>query len=161
MARIVCATRAGEGSRAVQMAAIARSLKTGQQLDFLYVIDPSSLGTVEETLSEAVQAELTWMGKTLLRVAEKRADAAGVRAELVIRQGGVRDEICNYVMESHAGLLLIGAPRGTSATVFGDEEIEHFAVSIHQTTGVPVEIIRPEAVEDAALRHSTTQSNSI
>ena len=47
---IVCATRGGEGSRAVQMAAIRRARATGSKLIFLYVTDPHSLGDYDETL---------------------------------------------------------------------------------------------------------------
>lgn len=146
MSSIVCATRAGEGSRAVQLAAIERARRPNQELVFLYIIDSNSLGEVEEMIRESLRLELMWMGKTLLRIAEKRADEGNIKAALVIREGTVRDEICSFVIESGAQLLLLGAPRGTSANIFGDDEIERFAGSIHQTTGVPVEIIRPEAV---------------
>ncbi|MEZ4518447.1 MAG: universal stress protein [Chloroflexota bacterium] len=146
MSKIVCATRAGEGSRAVQLAAIERAREPGQQLTFLYVIDPDSLADVDEMIREHLRSELMWMGKTLLRIAEKRASEANLPAELIIREGSVRDEICNFVTETGAVLLLLGAPRETTANIFGDDEIENFAQYIHETTDVPVEIIRPESM---------------
>ncbi len=153
MTSIVCATRAGEGSRAVQMTAINRAKAEGQTLTFLYVIDPASLGEVDAMLWEPLRQELIWMGKTLLHIAEKRADDADLKAQIVIREGTVRDEICTFVTETNAKLLLLGAPRGTSANIFGDDEIEVFARSIHDTTGVPVEIIRPETVTESVAIH--------
>lgn len=149
MSNVVCATRAGEGSRAVQLAAIDYAAQPGKELTFLYVIDLSSLGEVDDIIREALRQELIWMGKSLLRIAEKRAAEAGLPAKLVIREGGVRDEICDFVTETRAELLLLGAPRGTSTNVFGDDEIESFAGSIQATTGVPVRIVRPAPVAGA------------
>lgn len=145
MGCIVCATRGGEGSRAVQMAAIERAKATASQLIFLYVTDPYSLGPIEDVLITAVREELSWMGNTLLRVAQQRAAIADVEARIVVRTGDVREEIGRFLHESHANLLLLGAPRGTTANVFGDDAVEQFAMGIQGTTGITVEVIRPES----------------
>lgn len=145
MSGIVCATRGGEGSRAVQDAAIRRAKAEERPLIFLYIADPNSLDDdVDVGLRTAVLAELTWMGETLLRMAQRRADAAYLASEVRIRQGAVRQEICRFLQEHDIGLLMLGAPRGTTANVFGDDAIERFAVSIQQDTNVPVEIVRPD-----------------
>ena len=144
MSRIVCATRGGEGSRAVQMVAVRRAKESGQPLTFLFVTDPASLGAVDEMLIPALREELHWMGQTLLSIAHQRALLAGLEAEVVIRVGKVEAEIGRYLHESGANLLLLGAPRGTTANVFGDDAIEKFADSLQKATNVPVEVIRPE-----------------
>ncbi len=144
---IVCATRGGEGSRAVQLAAIERAKETGHRLVFLYVVSYDSVGEVDKTLETAVREELIWMGKALLNSAQKRAEMGGVKSQLVIREGRVRDEICNYLAEEHAGLLMLGTPRGTTTNVFGDDLVELFAESISESTGIPVEIVRPETLK--------------
>lgn len=144
--KIICATRGGEGSRRVQEMAVSKALAEGKQLIFLYVSDPGSVNQVDETMLPAIRAELHWMGQTLLRIAEKRAHDAGLEADLILREGNVREEISEFVMESRADLLLLGAPRGTTANVFGDEEIEAFASSIQKATGVAVQIVRPAPI---------------
>jgi nucleotide-binding universal stress UspA family protein len=146
MSNIVCATRAGEGSRAVQMAAIDHARGPDKRLTFLYIIDATSLGEVDDMIAAALREEMMWMGKTLLRIAERRAAEAKLTVSLVIREGAVRDEICQFVTEARAELLLLGAPRESTANIFGDDEIETFAGSIQATTGVPVKIVRPEAI---------------
>ncbi|MEZ4646992.1 MAG: universal stress protein [Chloroflexota bacterium] len=143
MGCIVCATRGGEGSRAVQLAAIERSKAGKQPLIFLYVTDPSTIRDADESLLPAIQMELDWMGSTLLRIAQQRASHAGIKAKLEIRHGDVREEIGRFLGETHAEVLLLGAPRGTSANVFGDDAVEQFAIAIEDKTGVPVEVIRP------------------
>jgi nucleotide-binding universal stress UspA family protein len=156
MSNIVCATRAGEGSRAVQMAAIDHARGPDKQLTFLYIIDVTSLGEVDDMIAAALREEMMWMGKTLLRIAERRAADANLTVSLVIREGAVRDEICQFVTEARAELLLLGAPRDSTANIFGDDEIETFAGSIQATTGVPVKIVRPESIatRTAAKPHS-------
>jgi len=141
---IVCATRGGEGSRAVQKAAIERAKESGNPLVFLYITDPRSLGDYDESLVPYVREELEWMGETLLRTAKRRADAAQLHSELRVRQGNVREVICRFIEDNRASLLLLGAPRGTTANVFGDDAVEKFAKEIKDITGINVEVIRPE-----------------
>lgn len=143
MSKIVCATRGGEGSRAVQLAAIKRAKASGKPLVFLYVASPDSLLDFAPSMIPAVEEELIWMGKALLHIAKQRANAAALTTTIAIRTGNVREEICRYLIESEADLLLLGAPRGTTANVFGDDAVETFAEELHEQSGVKVEIVRP------------------
>jgi nucleotide-binding universal stress UspA family protein len=150
MGSIVCATRGGEGSRAAQMIAIERAKASKKRLLFLYIVDPHSLDDdIDESLKSALLSELNWMGETLLRIAQKRADVAYLGSEVRIREGKVRDEIARFVQETDAELLVLGAPRGTTANVFGDDAIERLANGIQQQSGVKVEIARPDYVNKA------------
>lgn len=146
MSKIVCATRGGEGSRAVQIAAIEMAKQNNKSLVFLFVTDTQNVGQVDAILKPAIYEELNWMGNTLLRIAKQRASAAHIQAEVVIKAGDVQEEISRFLRQSQAELLLLGAPRGTTANVFGDDAIEQFALSIQEMTGIPVQIIRPEHV---------------
>lgn len=146
MKTIVCATRGGAGSRAVREKAIECASQRDMKLVFLFVIDISSLDEADEKLRPAVRDELAWLGLALLRIAQERAHAADIDSEIVIREGLVRDEICRFLEERSAEMLLIGAPRGTTAAVFGDDKVEQFATDIERSTGVPVEIVRPRKV---------------
>ncbi|MCP4421500.1 MAG: universal stress protein [Chloroflexi bacterium] len=147
MGSIVCATRGGEGSRAAQILAIERAKAAKKPLLFLYVVDPNSLDDdIEKSLKDALLAELNWMGETLLRIAQKRADAAYLGSEVKIRRGNVRNEIVRFLQDIGADLLVLGAPRGTTANVFGDDAIERLADGIKQEANVSVEIARPDYV---------------
>ena len=143
MGSIVCATRGGAGSRTVQQAAITYARERSTDLVFLFVVDTYSLQNEEDELIRAVCKELVFLGQTLLRIAKKRAANYQVTADIVIREGEVKEEISKFIDERSAELLLLGAPRGTTDTTFGDDVIEQFAEAIHRDTGVEVEIIRP------------------
>jgi nucleotide-binding universal stress UspA family protein len=134
--------RGGEGSRNVQLAAIERARAGGEPLIFVYVVSPSSLGHFDQVLGNDVREELTFMGKTLLRIAQSRARRSGIDAEMVVLEGDVEVEIDRYVQECDAGLLLVGAPRGENAHVFPEDSVIAFAHRVEQTTGVPVEVVR-------------------
>ena len=146
MGNVVCATRGGEGSRAAQEVAIRYAQENQHDLIFMYVVDFKTLDEFDDSLLPAVREELTWLGQSLLRIAGNRAEQAGVTAEIIIREGDVRLVIEEYLQESQADLLILGAPRGTTANVFGDDAIEQFAQRIEEDTGVRAEIARPEAV---------------
>lgn len=147
MGCIVCATRGGEGSRAVQLAAIEQAKKTGKDLVFLFVADTTMREHIEENLQTAVRDELVWMGNAMLHIARLRAGARHIDVQLKVRVGEVREAIEQFLQDSQADLLLLGAPRGTTATIFGDDAIEQFARTIQQDTGIQVDVIRPEEVE--------------
>lgn len=144
MGCIVCATRGGQGSRAAQLRAIELAKEQESKLVFLYVVDVHVIGEYEEVLASAIRAEFHWLGRALLRVAQQRAEQSDVDAEIVIRDGEVKEEIERFLQETQASLLLLGAPRETSTYVFGDDAIEQFAETIEGDTGVPVEVVRPE-----------------
>jgi hypothetical protein len=144
MNEVVCATRGGEASRAVQMAAIEQAKASGSPLVFLYVVSPDAVKDVEPRLKDAVIEELIWLGKVVLKVAEDRAEREGMKARKVIRQGDVLQEICSYLTEKQARLLLLGAPRSATTSVFGDDPVERLASSIHGNTGVDVAVVRPD-----------------
>ena len=144
MNSIVCATRAGEGSRAVQQAAITLAKKTGQQLVFLYIVESRIYEALEVPMRPIVRAELYWLAKTLLRIAGNRAKAADLHPSLIIREGNVQDEISAVVKNVGASCLMLGAPRHRKANTFDEEAIIDFAKSIQQATGITVQIEWPK-----------------
>ncbi|MCB0027738.1 MAG: universal stress protein [Anaerolineales bacterium] len=146
MSGIVCALRGGQGSLAVRQRAIQRARERHLPLTFLSIIDLKPFAQVDEMMLPALASELAWMTEVLARLAMQQAQQQGVEAHIMIRKGDVATEINRFLRESEANLLLLGAPRGTTANVFGDDAVEQFAVSIQNETGVPVEIARPEQI---------------
>jgi nucleotide-binding universal stress UspA family protein len=144
MGCIICATRGGAGSRAVQEKAIEYARERECTLIFLYVVDVTNLDEADEKLIPAVREELYWVGQTLLRIAQRRAESQQVTSEIIVREGQVQVEIIRLVGERSAETLLMGAPRGTTVSSFGDDFVEQLAQEISEKTGVSVEIVRPE-----------------
>lgn len=147
MGIIVCATRGGEGSRIAQLLAVRQAKQRDSALVFLYIVDTNVAEDHDESLNPALEAELSWLGRVLLGVAQDRAARLGKEASTEVRTGRVHEEIVKYLKAHDVDLLILGAPRGTSRNTFGDDAIERFADHINQETGVTVRIARPEEQE--------------
>lgn len=143
---VICATRGGEGSWAAQNAAIQHAQEHETMVVFLYVVSPQVEAEGNDALLPAVRDELTWLGRTLLELGKKRAIVAGVSAETATLEGNVQQQITAYIRERKATHLFLGAPRGTTSNVFGDDEIEKFALEIAGGSGIHVEVVRPESI---------------
>lgn len=141
---IVCATRGGEASRAVQQQAIAYALKEDESLMFLFVADETQYGAIGGGLRSAFKAELLWMAETLMTLLQKRGRSAGIGTNYRILEGNVKEQIVAYLREQRPELLFVGAPRGTTSDIIGDDEIEQFALEIEKETGVKVIVARPD-----------------
>ena len=84
MGKILCPTRGGEASYRTQDAAIVLAKEQGKQLVFLYVVDTHFLDRTERAVRpDVVMEEMTRMGEFLLIMAQERAQAHGIQAELV------------------------------------------------------------------------------
>ena len=57
---------------------------------------------------------------------------------MAIREGVVQVESGRFLQESNAEVLILGAPRGLGANVFGDDIVEQFAQTIQDDTGIDV-----------------------
>jgi nucleotide-binding universal stress UspA family protein len=144
MGHIVCAIRGGQGSLAVRQLAIHRARERQAPLTFLSIVDTTSLLEPGSKLEAAVHEELRWTVSVLVRIASQHAALEHVKADTAVRDGPVREAIVNFLKEVDADLLLLGAPRGTTANLIGDDAIERFAHALAEETGVTVEVARPE-----------------
>lgn len=126
--------------------AIELARERESKLTFLSVVDAKSLLARSTKLEESARGELRWVVDVLLRIAVQHAAREQVEATQELREGPVADTIMDFVHEMDADLLILGAPRGTTANVFGDDAIENFARNIQEKTGIDVRIARPEMV---------------
>ncbi len=156
MPDIICAIRAGEGSRAVQNAAISAAQRRNGGLVFLYVIDHRILEVSDDSVRPSVRSELYWMGRTLVRIAVARAQAAGLRdACWAIREGDVGEEIARAVVENGAQVLFMGASR--QAASGRPNSAASLADRLRTTTGVAVDVVlaREQGQHGACPNHGS------
>lgn len=142
---IICATRGGEGSRAAQQAAVEHARAADGQLQFVYVVDDSQIAGIDNVLRPALRKELLWIGRALVELAARRGRLAGVSAEIIVLEGSLREQLIAYLRENNAQTMYVGAPRGTNSNIFGDDEVEQFALIVERESGAKVEVVRPDA----------------
>jgi nucleotide-binding universal stress UspA family protein len=142
MKPIVCATRGGEACRRTQERAIDLAKQRDAELIFLFVADPTDVGPVDESLVEALKGEIERLGRALLRTAQGRAQKQGLTAQAVVLHGPVEQSIKDYLRQTKAGALVIGAPRtGAAPQAFTREGIQRFAQAVRQETDVEVVVV--------------------
>lgn len=145
MGLIVCATRSGHSSRLAQDKAIALAKERGEDLVFLYVVDPNVLAHTSYTRPREIAHDLYRMGEFILAMAQEYAANQGVCASGEIRFGEVRQEIKRFVEEKKASLLVLGRPgEDILRRLFSPSDIEDFAAEVEKETGVPVILAGPE-----------------
>ena len=142
MRPIVCTTRGGQASRRTQERAIALAKETGAELIFLYVADPSFAEFKDEVRTAALCDELTRLGRSLLCMAESRAERQAAKAQSVAMCGPVWQTIEEYLRQVNAGTLVIGAPQ-TGATLRPLEpgDMDRFIDRVRETTDIDVVLV--------------------
>lgn len=142
MGPIVCATRGGEASLRTQEKAIELAQERGCELVFLYIVDPSFAGDIEEAMLATLTDELRRLGKCLLRLAQTRAREHGQAARTAIRRGRIQQTITAFLQEVEASVLVIGSPQpGAGPQAFDRERLSGFAAAVQQATGVEVVVV--------------------
>jgi nucleotide-binding universal stress UspA family protein len=142
MGPIICATRGGEASHRTQDRAIALAKERNTELIFLCVVDASFAGPLDERLAVALDDELKRLGRSLLNIAETRAQEQGVSARTVCISGPVWESIEEFFQETNDGTLVIGSSRPSAMDqAFGSGDVAKFAETLRQTVGIEVIIV--------------------
>lgn len=142
MGPIICATRGGEASHRTQERAIALAKERNTELIFLCVVDASFAGPLDERLAAALDDELRRLGRSLLNIAEMRAQEQGVSARTVCISGLVWESIEGFLQEINANTLVIGSSRSSAIDqAFGSGDVAEFAELLRQTVGVEVIVV--------------------
>jgi len=137
---LVCATNAGEDSRAVHIAAFQRADEAGIPVAFFHVIGGSDYAEQPERMREAIREEMNWLLHALVAVARERSGVAEVEASVVLRTGDPRIEILAYLTEADAGGLLIGVPRDGDTSIFSGHSFDEFVTEV-EALNVRVELV--------------------
>jgi nucleotide-binding universal stress UspA family protein len=137
MSLIVCATGNGDRSRSVQARAVEAARRQQKRLVFVHVVDVEQLAELDESLKEAAQAELVWLGSAIMRLAQDRAQRLGVHAESVVLYGNVCSALEEFLTHQPVDLLLMG--EASNATLLS------FARHVQDDLGIPVQLVVEQA----------------
>lgn len=140
MGKILCATRGGQASYRTQDAAIALAKELGNELVFLYVADYHFLDKTAAPIVVDVENEVVKMGEFLLLMAQERAAAQGITAQVIVRQGRLRAELVAAAKELGADMIVLGRPLDREA-IFDDVALQALATSLQKITGAEVRIL--------------------
>jgi nucleotide-binding universal stress UspA family protein len=133
MSAIVCATGNGNLSRHVQARAVEIARRQQQRLVFVHVVDVSQWAELDESLHDAAQAELGWLGAAVLRLAQDRAQRRGVQADSVVLYGPICATLERFLIQQAVDLLLMGEATDTTLIAF--------ARHVQDDLGIPVQLV--------------------
>ena len=111
MSGIVCAVRGGPASQPTVSRSIALAGETGLPLYFLYVVNLEFLDHTASSRTHTISKEMAEMGEFILMAAQAKAEAQGVQAQGVVRNGVVAEEIAELCHQINADYLVIGQPQ--------------------------------------------------
>lgn len=111
MSGIVCAVRGGPASQPTVSRSIALAAETGLPLYFLYVVNLEFLDHTASSRTHTISKEMAEMGEFILMAAQAKAEAQGVQAQGVVRNGVVAEEIAELCHQINADYLVIGQPQ--------------------------------------------------
>jgi len=142
MGSIVCATRGGEASRRTQQRAIILAKERDADLVFLCVVDPGFVEPSDERLQGALEDELKRLGRSLLCIAQVRAEELGVETRTEVRCGPVLENLVEYLRHGDAETLVIGAPqKERKVDALDPKDVERLAENIRESVGVEVILV--------------------
>jgi nucleotide-binding universal stress UspA family protein len=148
MSGIICAVRGGPDSQSTIQEAISLALEVDLPLYFLYIVNLDFLSHTQVSKTHTISDQLHHMGEFILLTAQEQAAARGVKAEQVIRQGNVREEIVKISQELEANYIVLGMPVGeTEKNVFMLERIREFGESLEQESGASVLLVGSKTEE--------------
>jgi len=145
MSGIVCAVRGGPDSLPTIKRAIELAKETDLPLVFLYIVNLEFLEHTASSRTHTISKEMAEMGEFILLMAQSRAEAQGIKAEGIIRQGHVAEEISELCHEVNASYLVIGQPKFEKEdNVFTQARHEEFIQRVEMQTGAKVVLPKDE-----------------
>jgi len=110
MSGIVCAIRGGPASQPTIERAISLAKETELPLYFIYVVNLDFLMHTQSSRTHSIEKDLHHMGEFILLTVQSKAEAEGVLAEGIVRQGSVGEQIISAAKELEANYVVLGTP---------------------------------------------------
>ncbi|MBC7260257.1 MAG: universal stress protein, partial [Chloroflexi bacterium] len=137
-----CAIRGGPESQASIQRAIRLARETSEPLHFVYVVNLEFLTLTNIGQAHLVAEELRQMGEFILLMAQSKAEAQGVPAQIEIRQGDVLEQVFALCQELDASYVVLGRSKGHGDAISTDH-LERFTGRIGLYTKAKVVLADP------------------
>jgi nucleotide-binding universal stress UspA family protein len=135
MSGVICAIRGGPHSLPTIDRAISLAKENACPLHFLYVVNIEFLSRTSLSRTHTVTEEIRQMGDFIVLAAQTRAEAQGVTARGVVREGKVLDEIVELCHETGSTYVVVGRPQAKrEENIFNHELLQKFSQRIEKET---------------------------
>jgi len=144
MPGIVCAIRGGPASQPTINKSINLAIENILPLHFLYVVNLEFLSHSASSRVQLISKEMQQMGEFILLSACNEARQQGVKAEGIVRQGSIWNEILKLCREIEADFLVMGRPKEGEESLATQEQNNKFRLRIEESTQTKVILVRRE-----------------
>lgn len=142
---IICAVRGRPESRDTVTHAIDLALETGAKLTFFHVLTAEFVEHALVGPLSVIYHELRQISEFMMMILCDRAQRRGVTdVDYVIREGDLRKQVHQVVVETGADVLVLGAPtRSPGRNIFSRAQIESFVAELQEAANVEVILVEP------------------
>jgi nucleotide-binding universal stress UspA family protein len=137
---IVCATRAGEHSRAVHDTAIRMAVADDQPVTFVHVLDGEEYLGHNPSMQAAIRDEARWLISSLASMAAQHAGATNASTSIEIREGDPLEQIAAATRTEGVRSLVIGEPQAVERSAFIAPDFSAFTESL-TAAGIDVVLV--------------------
>lgn len=153
MSGIVCAIRGGPGSQPTIERAINLAKETDLPLYFMFVVNFDFFTRTESSRFHLIEKDMHNMGEFILLTAQEQAGKLGIRAEGIVRQGGVVEEIIAVSNELQANYVVLGSPQGIQVEdAFSQDHFSEFVSRIEEESGAQVIFDQSGSLNDHPIK---------
>jgi nucleotide-binding universal stress UspA family protein len=144
--RIICAVRGRPESRHTITRAIDLALEYQASLTFLHVIDAEFVEYATVAPLSVMYKEMSDMAHFAMLILCDRARRRGVaNVDAVVLEGNIRKQLRKFAIETHADLMVVGAPfLGSGKDVFKLEELKRFIEEIEREGNLRIIQVSPK-----------------
>lgn len=146
MTTLLCPTRGGQASYANQDGAIRLAKEHNASLIFLYIVNVEFLGQAASPIPLDIEDELERLGEFVLAMAQERALAAGIEAQVVFKRGELESALPEAIEEIQPDIVVFGSP-GTDTAKLTRTYLDELAEGLAQDWGIEVFFLRDGEVE--------------
>lgn len=139
MSTMVYVSWGGTGRSSALRQAIRTAQSQESSMIYLAVLDDDSFSDLDKSMLDLVADELEWVLEAQIEMAVAQVGAPITEVRLVVRYGGVVNEVTEVASSLSKPHILVGAP----VPVAGHDSVSSLVKALEQSTGCVVSLVEP------------------
>ena len=139
MSTMVYVSWGGTGRSSALRQAIRTAQSQESSMVYLAVLDDDSFSDLDKSMLDLVADELEWVLEAQIEMAVAQVGAPITEVRLVVRYGGVVNEVTEVAGSLSKPHILVGAP----VPVAGHDSVSSLVKALEQSTGCVVSLVEP------------------
>ncbi len=139
MSTMVYVSWGGTGRSSSLRKAVRTAQSNESALIYLAVLDDDSFSDLDTSMLDLVADELEWVLEAQIEMAIAQAGSPAVEVRLIVRYGGVVNEVVDVAGSLDKPHILVGAP----VPVAGHDSVSDLVKALERATGCVASVVEP------------------